>query len=114
MDDCIFCRIVAGGIPADVVYRDDEMTAFRDVQPQAPVHVLVIPNEHIASANDLAEGHAPLVGKLMMAAARIAREQDVADGGYRLAINTGRDGNQSVPHLHVHLMGGRQFGWPPG
>ncbi len=114
MDDCIFCRIAAGGIPADVVYRDEWVTAFRDIQPQAPVHVLLIPNEHIASTNELEAVHEAVVGRLVTAAARVAREQGVAENGYRLAVNTGRDGNQTVAHLHLHLMGGRRFGWPPG
>ncbi len=114
MDDCIFCRIVAGGIPADVVYRDDQVTAFRDIQPQAPVHVLLIPNEHIASTDALESRHEALVGKLFAAAKQVAREQGVAENGYRLTINTGRDSNQTVAHLHLHLLGGRRFGWPPG
>ena len=114
MDDCIFCRIAAGGIPADIVYRDDAVSAFRDIQPQAPVHVLLVPNEHIASTNDLDSAHEALVGRLFTAAKQIAQEQGVAESGYRLTVNTGRDGNQTVPHLHLHLLGGRRFGWPPG
>ena len=114
MEDCIFCRIVAGGIPADVVYRDELVTAFRDIEPQAPVHILLIPNEHIASTDELEEGHEAVVGRLVTAAARVAREQGIAESGYRLAVNTGRDGNQTVAHLHLHLLGGRRFGWPPG
>lgn len=114
MDDCIFCRIVAGSIPADIVYRDEQVTAFRDIEPQAPVHVLLIPNEHIASTDALEPRHEGLVGRLFTTAKRVAREQGVAENGYRLTINTGRDGNQTVAHLHVHLLGGRRFGWPPG
>jgi histidine triad (HIT) family protein len=114
VDDCIFCRIVAGGIPADVVYRDDDVTAFRDIQPQAPVHVLVIPNRHVASTNELADADAALAGKLLLAAGAVARREGIADSGYRVAINTGRDGNQTVPHLHLHVLGGRALGWPPG
>lgn len=114
MDDCIFCRIVAGSIPADVVYRDEQVTAFRDREPQAPVHVLLIPNEHIASADTLEPSHEALVGRLFTAAQQVAREQGVAENGYRLTINTGRDANQTVAHLHLHLMGGRRFDWPPG
>lgn len=114
MDDCIFCRIVAGGIPADVVYRDEQVTAFRDIEPQAPVHMLLIPNQHIASTDALEAGHEALVGALFTAAKQVAREQGVADTGYRLTINTGRDGNQTVAHLHLHLLGGRRMGWPPG
>ena len=114
MDNCIFCRIAAGGIPADVIYRDEQVTAFRDIDPQAPVHVLLIPNQHIASTDALEAGHEALVGKLFTAAKKVAREQGIADNGYRLTINTGRDGNQTVAHLHLHLIGGRRMGWPPG
>ena len=114
MDDCIFCRIVAGSIPADVVYRDEQVTAFRDIEPQAPVHVLLIPNEHIASTDALEPGHEGLVGRLFTTAKQVARGEGVAANGYRLTVNTGRDGNQTVAHLHVHLLGGRRFGWPPG
>lgn len=114
MDDCIFCGIAAGTIPADVVYRDEQLTAFRDLDPQAPIHILVIPNAHIASTNDLGEQHAELLGRLLLGAASVARDLGVAEGGYRVVINTGRDGNQTVPHLHLHVVGGRRLGWPPG
>jgi histidine triad (HIT) family protein len=114
VDDCIFCRIVAGEIPSDVVYRDEYVTAFRDIEPMAPVHVLVIPNEHLASTDELEERHEAAMGRLLRAAGQIARDEGVAGHGYRLTINTGRNANQLVPHLHLHLMGGRPFGWPPG
>ena len=114
MDECIFCRIIGGEIPSDVVYRDEHVTAFRDIQPMAPLHVLVVPNEHVGSTDELEERHEPAMGRLLRAASTIARNEGVAGDGYRLTINTGRDANQLVPHLHLHLMGGRQFGWPPG
>ena len=111
---CLFCRIVAGEIPATIVHDDDEVLAFRDVAPRAPTHILVIPKRHIASAADLTEETAPLAGRLLLSAARIAVEEGIAEGGYRLVSNVGRWGGQTVDHLHVHLMGGRSFTWPPG
>lgn len=114
MEGCIFCNIVAGAIPSDVVYRDEHVTAFRDIEPMAPLHVLMVPNEHVASAEDLEERHEAALGRLLRAASLVARREGVAPNGYRLTINTGRDANQVVPHLHLHLMGGRKFGWPPG
>ena len=114
MDDCIFCRIVAGEIPSDVVYRDEHVTAFRDIEPMAPVHILLIPNEHLTSTNDIEERHEPAMGRLLRAASQVARQEGVAEHGYRLTINSGRNANQVVQHVHLHLMGGRQFGWPPG
>jgi histidine triad (HIT) family protein len=114
VDDCIFCRIVAGSIPADVVYRDDDVTAFSDIQPQAPTHLLVIPNQHVASTNDLSEEHDRVVGRLLRAAASVAQEAGIAESGYRLIVNTGPDAMQSVAHIHVHVIGGRRMGWPPG
>jgi histidine triad (HIT) family protein len=112
--DCIFCKIVGGQIPADVVYKDEQATAFRDLQPQAPVHVLVVPNEHIANTTALESGHDAVVGALVRAAHAVARQEGIADRGYRLVVNTGRDANNSVPHLHIHVLGGRALGWPPG
>ena len=114
MDDCLFCRIVAGTIPATIVYRDDQVTAFQDIQPQAPVHVLVIPNQHVASTNDLTEQHDAVIGHLMRITQVIAQEQGIAESGYRLVVNTGQDAQQSVAHIHVHVLGGRHLGWPPG
>jgi histidine triad (HIT) family protein len=113
-DDCLFCAIVAGRIPSDEVYADDLVMAFRDIAPRAPTHILVIPREHIASAADLGEAHGPLLGRLFAVAADIARSEGVAEGGYRLVLNVGQAGGQTVDHLHVHLMGGRPFEWPPG
>jgi len=114
MSDCLFCRIIAGEIPATVVHSDDLVVAVRDVAPRAPTHVLLLSREHIASAADLTEAHGPLLGRLFAVAADIARAEGIAESGYRLTSNVGRYGGQSVPHLHVHLMGGRPFGWPPG
>ena len=114
MDDCLFCRIVGGTIPADVVYRDERVTAFRDIQPQAPVHVLVVPNQHVTSINDLEEGHDATLGQLMRITKVVARQEGIGDSGFRLVVNTGPDAMMTVPHLHVHLLGSRKLGWPPG
>ena len=112
--DCLFCRIVAGEIPSDRVHEDDQVIAFRDIAPRAPTHILVIPRAHIASAAELTGADGPLLGRLFGAAAQVAREQGIADDGYRLVTNVGRWGGQTVDHLHLHLMGGRPFDWPPG
>jgi histidine triad (HIT) family protein len=112
--DCLFCKIAAGTIPSTVVHVDDEVVAFRDIAPRAPTHILVIPREHIASAADLTQDHGPLLGKLFATIAEIARREGIADAGYRLVSNVGRWGGQTVDHLHVHLLGGRAFEWPPG
>jgi histidine triad (HIT) family protein len=111
--ECLFCKIAAGSIPAKRMYEDELCLAFADINPQAPVHVLVIPKEHIASTARAEEAHAPLLGHLIAKAAQIAREAGL-DKGYRLVINTGEDGGQTVDHLHVHLLGGRHMSWPPG
>ena len=111
--DCLFCNIVAGSIPAKRIYEDDVSLAFADVHPQAPIHLLIIPKEHIASTAHAEEAHGPLLGQLVANAARIAREAGLRNG-YRLVINTGDDGGQTVNHLHVHILGGRPMNWPPG
>ena len=111
--DCLFCRIAAGEIPATRVHEDDLVVAIRDLHPQAPSHVLVLPREHVASAADLTEASGPLLGRLFAVAADIARREGL-DGGWRLVTNVGSDAGQSVAHLHVHLLGGRPMGWPPG
>ena len=113
-EPCLFCRIVAGEIPATIVHADDLVIAIRDVAPRAPTHVLLLPREHIASAADLTEAHGVLLGRLFAVAADLARSEGIAERGYRLTTNVGTWGGQSVPHLHVHLMGGRAFDWPPG
>jgi histidine triad (HIT) family protein len=112
--DCLFCRIAAGEIQSTRVHDDDLVIAFRDIAPRAPTHILIIPREHIASAADLTEDHAPMLGRVFAVAARIARDEGIADDGYRLVSNVGRWGGQTVDHLHVHLLGGRPFTWPPG
>jgi histidine triad (HIT) family protein len=113
MADCIFCRIVAGTIPATKVFEDDRVVAFRDLYPAAPVHLLVIPKEHIASAAHAMETHEALLGHLVLVAAKVAEQGGLANG-FRLVVNTGADGGQTVDHLHVHVLGGRAMHWPPG
>ena len=112
--DCLFCKIAADEIPSKKVYEDDVVIAFRDIAPRAPIHSLIIPRDHIASAADLTEEHSAMLGRLFAVAAKIARDEGVADGGYRLVSNVGRWGGQTVEHLHIHLLGGRTFSWPPG
>ena len=112
--DCIFCKIVAGEIPSTKVFSDDVCYAFEDLQPQAPTHVLVIPREHVDSMATAGEGHKDILGHLLLRAADIAREKGFSDDGYRVVINTNSDGGQTVFHLHVHLLGGRPFIFPPG
>ncbi len=107
---CIFCRIVQGDIPSTRVYEDDEVVAFRDIEPAAPVHVLIVPRRHVVSIDDLGADDAALLGRLMLAAAQIARDEGIAADGYRVATNVGTLGGQSVDHLHIHLLGGRQMG----
>lgn len=114
MADCIFCKIAKREIQAMVVHETDEIMAFRDINPQAPVHVLVIPKKHYASVNDFTDADQGLIGKLALAAKNIARQEKLADRGYRLVWNCGVDGGQSVAHVHLHLLGGRALGWPPG
>ncbi|MSR20727.1 MAG: histidine triad nucleotide-binding protein [Gemmatimonadetes bacterium] len=111
---CLFCKIAAGTIPADLVHADERLVAFHDIGPQAPVHVLVVPREHIASLEEASERHADLLGALLLVAREIAREQGLSERGYRTVINTGADGGQTVQHLHLHLLGGRALEWPPG
>lgn len=114
MADCLFCSIVAGDVPADVVARSDRALAFRDINPQAPAHVLVIPLEHFDNAAHLARRDADLLAEVFQLAAQVAEQEGVADSGYRLVANTGAEAGQSVGHLHVHVLGGRSLDWPPG
>ncbi len=114
MTDCIFCKIAAGEIPAAKLYDDGEVLAFRDINPEAPVHLLVIPRRHIATLNDLTEADAALIGRRYLAAKRVAAESGVADSGYRTVINCNRAAGQIVFHVHLHLLAGRELGWPPG
>jgi len=113
-EGCLFCRMVAGEIAPDVVYEDAEVLAFRDVNPKAPTHILVIPKAHVATLNDLTEEHAPLVGRLFLVAKRVAEERGFAGPGYRVVVNCNRQAGQSVFHLHLHVLAGRLMGWPPG
>lgn len=112
--DCLFCKIVSREIPADIVYEDDEVLAFKDIDPQAPTHMLVIPKRHIATLNDIEERDLSLVGRLPQTAAKLAKEQGFADEGYRVVMNCNENGGQTVYHIHMHLMGGRRFTWPAG
>ncbi len=112
--DCLFCKIAAREIPAKFVHEDAELVAFRDIAPQAPTHILIIPREHIATLNDLSEQHAGLIGQMTMLAQRLARQEGVAEEGYRLVFNCNAGAGQSVWHVHMHLLGGRPMRWPPG
>ena len=112
--DCLFCRIAAGEIPADIVHEDELVLAFRDINPKAPTHLLLIPRRHVKSAADLAETDAEMLGRLFATGARLAREAGIAERGFRLVTNSGPAAGQSVDHLHFHLLGGRSMGWPPG
>lgn len=112
--DCLFCRIVAGEVPATVVAEDEHTVAFRDVAPQAPTHVLVVPRAHHRDAASLAAADLAGVGALVATAARVAEAEGLVEGGYRLVLNTGRAAGQTVFHVHLHLLGGRDLGWPPG
>lgn len=111
---CIFCRIAAGEIPADIVRESDDVVAFRDTNPQAPVHILLIPKEHIESVAELSEDHAGTLADIMQAATQLARAEGIAESGWRLVTNVGPEAGQTVFHLHFHLLGGRQMQWPPG
>jgi histidine triad (HIT) family protein len=113
MSDCLFCGIVEGTVPADVVHRDDAVMAFRDINPQAPTHVLVIPRKHVASAHDLSEADDALWGRILHVAQRVADAEGVGDG-YRMVTSIGSRAGQTVGHLHLHVLGGRQMRWPPG
>ncbi|HEY2153433.1 MAG TPA: histidine triad nucleotide-binding protein [Vicinamibacterales bacterium] len=114
MTDCLFCKIVSRDIPASIVYEDDRLMAFDDVNPQAVTHVLVVPKQHISTLNDLSTDHDALVGEMVRRAAAIAVERGISAGGYRTVFNTNRDAGQTVFHIHLHLIGGRSLGWPPG
>ena len=113
-ENCIFCKIIAGGIPSEMVYEDDICVAFKDLNPQAPTHILIVPREHIESLDKARNKHQETLGYLLLIAAEIARENEFAEAGYRTVINTNADGGQTVFHLHIHLLGGRPFVFPPG
>lgn len=114
MEDCLFCRIIEGQIPSDKVYEDEYVYAFRDIDPQAPVHVLIVPKKHMASVLEAGGDNASYMDAVMEAARKIARDAGLEENGFRLVLNTGKDGGQTVDHLHMHLLGGRALGWPPG
>lgn len=114
MDDCIFCKIIKGEIPSEKVYEDDTVLCFKDISPGAPVHVLIIPKKHIDSINDITEEDTKLIAYIYLIAKKIAHELGIANKGYRIVTNCGKDGGQTVPHVHFHMLGGRNLKWPPG
>ncbi|SDZ19807.1 histidine triad (HIT) family protein [Proteiniborus ethanoligenes] len=114
MSDCIFCKIINGDIPVNKVYEDDKVIAFNDINPQTPIHILIIPKEHIPSTNHIGENNAYILSHIFIAINKIAKEKDLDKQGYRIVNNCGKDGGQTVEHLHFHLLGGRQLQWPPG
>ncbi len=114
MTDCLFCKMASGEIEPDIVYQDDEVIAFRDINPQAPTHVLIIPRKHISTINDLQSADAELTGKLFLAAGKIAEQEGIAEQGYRTVMNCNAGAGQTVFHVHLHMLGGRAMTWPPG
>jgi len=112
--DCLFCSIAAGRTPAALIHEDDTLVAFRDINPQAPVHILIVPREHLASLEEAGEEHEDLLGRMLLTARDLARAEGLAESGYRTVLNVGPDGGQTVPHIHLHLVGGRTMHWPPG
>jgi histidine triad (HIT) family protein len=114
MSGCLFCGIVDGKVKANVVYQDERLVAFKDINPKAPVHILIIPRKHVASVLDISADDGALIGEIFHVAARLAREQGIADSGFRVVVNSGADSGQTVFHLHYHLLGGRRMSWPPG
>jgi histidine triad (HIT) family protein len=107
--DCVFCKIVSGDLPADKLYQDEWVTAFRDIHPVTPTHILIIPNKHLVSANDLSNDDAAIAGRILTLVPELARQEGIAESGYRLIMNTGEDGRQEVQHMHMHLLGGRKM-----
>lgn len=112
--DCLFCKILNGDIPANIVYEDDKVIAFDDINPQAPIHMLIIPKQHIETLNDITENHKELIGHMFYVAKRLAQDLEIADDGYRAVFNCNKDAGQEVFHIHLHLLGGRKMHWPPG
>ncbi|MGY4879649.1 histidine triad nucleotide-binding protein [Vreelandella aquamarina] len=112
--DCLFCKMINREIPADIVYEDDDVLAFNDINPQAPTHILIIPKKHIATLNDIEESDLAIIGRLQFTAAKLAKEKGFAEDGYRVVMNCNEMGGQTVYHIHMHLMGGREFTWPAG
>jgi histidine triad (HIT) family protein len=113
-NDCLFCRIASGELDADIVYEDDDVLAVRDINPQAPTHVLIVPRKHVATINDLEADDAQTIGAMFLAAKRVAADEGIAEPGYRVTMNCNEGAGQSVFHIHLHLLGGRGLGWPPG
>ena len=114
MSDCLFCKILDGEIPCDKVYENDQVIAFRDVNPQAPTHILVIPRKHISTVNDLTADDKNIVGEMVLAAQTVAKQEGIEESGYRLVMNCNEGAGQTVFHIHLHIMGGRRMHWPPG
>ncbi|HHW01542.1 MAG TPA: histidine triad nucleotide-binding protein [Thermoanaerobacterales bacterium] len=112
--DCIFCKIIQHEIPANTVYEDDEVIAFKDINPQAPIHLLIVPKEHVASIMEINDDNREILNKIIQVAQNLARQNNIDNKGFRLVVNTGDDGGQTVKHLHFHLLGGRFMTWPPG
>ncbi|SVC11412.1 uncharacterized protein METZ01_LOCUS264266 [marine metagenome] len=114
MTDCLFCKICDGEIPSEIVYENDYLLAFNDINPIAPIHILIIPKEHISTLNDIEEKHTQTIGELFLAAKKIANDKGISESGYRTIFNCNKDGQQTVFHIHLHLIAGRQMTWPPG
>lgn len=114
MSDCLFCKIIDGGIPCDRVYENEHVIAFRDLNPQAPTHVLVIPRKHISTVNDLTADDKNIVGEMVLAAQQVAKQEDIDESGYRMVMNCNEGAGQTVFHIHLHILGGRTMNWPPG
>jgi histidine triad (HIT) family protein len=114
MADCLFCSIIEGEIKGEIVYQDNAVLAFRDIRPEAPVHVLIVPRKHIESVSSLQPDDVPVIGAIFIIAAKLAKDFGIAESGYRVVVNNGADAGQSVSHLHYHLLGGRRMRWPPG
>jgi len=114
MNDCLFCKIISNEIPSDCVFENENMYAFRDINPQAPVHILIIPKTHISTLNDVVDNHKLLVGEIFLTSTMLAEKEGISDSGYRTVFNCNKNGGQEVYHIHLHLLGGRRMTWPPG
>ena len=114
MNDCLFCKMISGEIPCDIVYENESVFAFRDIDPKAPTHILLIPRKHIRSINELGESDQTLAGELLLIAKKIAKDEGIDESGFRTIFNTNSDGGQTVFHMHMHILGGRKMAWPPG
>ena len=114
MSDCLFCKIATGEIPSDKVFEDDLLVGFRDIQPQAPTHIVIIPKKHIETTNDYTEDDSELLSRMLLTCQQLAKDEGLSENGYRIVMNCNKDGGQSVFHLHVHVLGGRRMSWPPG